>query len=303
MRFRGLTAPAVVGVLLLWTSVVEAKSDPLDPLYKQVAADLRAGKPLVVTVYVALCDNRAIACGSKRLGNGDRPRTNLYWGGAAGLRAYFDHRRGYKRVFLDQGDSKVVLERVVYRRRVRPPSPRWLKLGVRKAFEIYLVGYAIRGTKIGKAAEALVRGVAQGSGTTLKLPDGTVLAVGGRSHVIGYAGHNHFMDVVGRFKWPRVVRKKPVGYFMLACQSAQYLAPKLTHPKTHALLLTKVFMYPGAFTIDGLIRGLALAEPQRKVFRRGCAYYAKYQRRRPALVRRIFTHDGRTRYRKKYPGK
>ena len=58
----GLTA---LGIVLLWSSAAAAKNDPIDPLYRRIATDLRAGKPLVITVYVALCSNNAIACGSK----------------------------------------------------------------------------------------------------------------------------------------------------------------------------------------------------------------------------------------------
>ena len=87
----------------------KARADPLDPLYKRIAKDIKAGKPLVVTVHVALCSNKSIWCGSSKLGNGDKPRTNLYWGGASGFTAWFrwNGRRTYKQVFRDKGDGKV----------------------------------------------------------------------------------------------------------------------------------------------------------------------------------------------------
>jgi len=294
--------------------VRKARPDGLDPLYRRIAKDLRAGKPMVITVHVALCSNLSIWCGSKKLGNGDKPRTNLYWGGASGLTAWFRYRRkGYNQVFRDGGDGKVIVDRVVYRRRVRWISKRWKRFGVTKPFDIYLVGLAYRGRHIGKAVGALIRQTATGAGSTLKLKLNTkegktkkemTLAIGGRGHLVGYAGHNHLMDVWGLWKWPKVTRKRPVGYFALACMSAQYLAPRLTHKLTHAVLLTRVFMYPGAFTIDGLIRALSFAKRQRAVFRKGCAYYARHSKVRAATVRSgMFTHDGRRRFRKRYPGK
>lgn len=283
----------------------KARPDGLDPLYRRIARDLKAGRPLVITVHVALCSNRSIWCGSKKLGNGDKPRTNLYWGGASGLTAWFRYRRkGYKQVFRDGGDGKVVVDRVVYRRRVGWISKRWKRFGVTKPFDVYLVGLAYRGRHIGKAVDALIRQTATGAGSTLKLKTGKTIAIGGRGHLVGYAGHNYLMDTGGRWKWPKITRKRPVGYFMLACMSAQYLAPRLTHKLTHAVLLTRVFMYPGAFTIDGLIRALSFAQRQRAVFRKGCAYYARYSKVKAATVRRgMFTHDGRRKFRKRYPGK
>jgi len=295
-----------------WTPPAEARrarkvsADPLDPLYKRIAKDLKAGKPLVITVHVALCSNRQIWCGSKKLGDGDKPRTNLYWGGAAGFTAWFrwNGRKRYKRVFGDQGDGKIVMERVVYRRRVKWLSKRWKRLGVKKPFDIYLVGYAYRARYIGKAVDALIRQTATGAGSTLKLKSGKVLSIGGRGHLVGYAGHNYLMDTGGKWNWPKITRKNPVGYFMLACMSAQYVARKLTHKRTHAVVLTTVLMYPGAYTIDGIIGALSYAQRQRQVFRRAAAYYAKYSKVRARTVRCcMFTHDGQSKFRKKYPGK
>ena len=280
-----------------------ARADPLDPLYKRIVADLNAGKPLVITVHVALCSNKQIWCGSRKLGRGHEPRTNLYWGGAAGLRNWFDHRaRGFKRVFLDSGDGRIILERAVYRYRVKWLSKRWKRMGVTRPFDLYLVGLGYRGKHIGRALGALIRQVSTDSGSTLKLPGGPTLAIGGKSHVVGYAGHNHLMDVK-RFLWPRFTRTQHVGYFMLACMSAQYVSPRLTRTTTHALLLTRILMYPGAFTIEGLARGLSYAAPQRAVFQNGARYYAKYSKTRYGLIRRLFTHDARRRFQKRYPRK
>jgi len=281
------------------------RGDTLDPLYKRIAKDLKAGKPLVITVHVALCSNKSIWCGSSKLGNGDKPRTNLYWGGASGFTAWFRYRNpGYKQVFRDRGDGKVILDRVVYRRRVKWLTKRWKRFGVTKPFDIYLVGLAYRGRHINKAVDALIRQTATGVGGSLKLKSGLTIAIGGRGHLVGYAGHNYLMDTGGMWKWPKITRKKPVGYFMLACMSAQYLAPRLTHKLTHAVFLTRVLMYPGAFTIDGMVRALSYAQRQRTVFRRGADYYARHSKVKAALARCcLFTHDGRRRFRKRYPGK
>jgi hypothetical protein len=135
---------------------------------------------------------------------------------------------------------------------------------------------------------------------TLALPGGPTLAMGAAGHVVGYAGHNHLMDEP-TFPWPAVTRRTPIGYFGLACMTAQYLGPRLHRPNLHGLLLTTVFMYPGAFTIEGLVRGLARGEPQDEVFGRGADLYARYQKNPPRQIRWLFTHDGRAAFRKAYP--
>ncbi len=274
-----------------------------DALSARVAADLKAGKPLVVTVHVALCDNRQIRCGSAALGNGDEPKRNLYWGGAAGFRAFFDNqRRRWKRVLLDKGDGKRILARAVYRMRVRRPAARWRRLGVKKGFEVYLVGLGYRGLRIGEAMSTFITQVSRdprAKVTTLTLSDGTRLAIGAASHLVGYAGHNHLMDVTS-YRWPRWSRKRPLGYFALACMTAPYLARRLSGRQASGLLLTKTLMYPGAFTIDGLVRAFAKGGDQLAVFRGGADAYARYQKRPKARIRYVFTHDARRRMIQRY---
>ena len=66
----------------------------------RIASDAQAGKPLVAHVIVALCDNRyqGIVPVPRRLGNGQDPRSNLYWGAAYGVRTYFPRRGGWQTV-------------------------------------------------------------------------------------------------------------------------------------------------------------------------------------------------------------
>jgi hypothetical protein len=271
----------------------------LDPLYQRIAADLKRGKPLVVTVHVALCDNSTLWCGHGGMGNGDRPRRNLYWGGAAGFRAYFDRARGYQRVLLDGGDGETILERAVYRRRVTHPSAGWRRLGITGRFDVLVVGLAYRGRAIGRAMEALAHQTRREDGMSLQLGDGTRLAVGGQGHVVGYAGHNHLMDDPS-FRFPRARRRAPIGFFALCCLSAPYLARELTSRPASALLLTMDLMYPGAFTVDGLVQGLTEAQPQASVFQRGVEHYARFQRREMRRLRWAFIHDGEARFRTRF---
>lgn len=246
----------------------------------------------MATVHVALCDNRTIWCGSKRLGSGDDPTTNLYWGGAAGLRAWFDHRPGWVRVLRGPGDGKSVLERVVYRRRVKAPGPAWRRLGVRGPFDVYLVGLGYRGLEIGQATRAFLEQVAGEAEETVVLADGTRLAAGGASHLVGYAGHNHLMDAPSLAQ-PAFTRRAPVGWFALACISNSYFGPRLGRGPAQALLVTKVLMYPGAFTLEGILKGLVEGRSPVGIFKAGADLYARHQKHSPSQARAFFTHGGR----------
>ncbi len=287
----------IIALLTLLASPAWADDAPLDPLYQRIAADLKQGKPLVITVHVALCDNSVIHCGSSKRGDGDRPAGNLYWGGAAGFRAYFDHARRWKRVLLDGGDGAVIIQRAVYRARVRRPSRAWRRLGVKGGLDVYLVGLGYRGKQISRANDTFIRQVRGQGAVEVALPGGIKLAAGGAGHVLGYAGHNHLMDERS-YRFPPATRTRPVGFFALACATAPYLKRHLPGEHRRALLLTRTLMYPGAFTIDGLARQLMLAAPQHQVFMGGVRFYAKHQKRPVKAIRRAFIHDGERRFTK-----
>jgi hypothetical protein len=55
-------------------------------------------------------------------------------------------------------------------------------------------------------------------------------------------------------------------------------------------------MYPGAFTVEGLLRGLAAARDQHQVYLGGVRAYARRQRRPERIIRAAFTHDGEARF-------
>lgn len=301
-RIRGNHILLMISVLL-WLEpgpamAQKARIRPLDPLYQRIAADLKQGKPLVVTVHVALCDNNIIWCGYKGSGNGDEPRRNLYWG-KAGLPTFFTRGKGYRRIFSDQGDGKKILQRVVFRHRVRRPAARWRRLGVTKAFDVIVVGLAYRGSRIGDANDALVRQVMQQQGDSLRLADGAVIDYGGKGHVVGYAGHNHLLDV-SSYSFPKVTRTRPVGFFAMSCWSALYLAKKLKHSHSHALLLSLTKMYPGPFVIHGLVRGIAAGESQHRIWERGVKMYARYQRTSARRIRGAFIHGQQKRFQRRF---
>ena len=95
MRFRIALAICTLTLVLYPTELQAGPPDEdtwLARLYDTVAADLALGKPLVVHVHVPLCSNELIWCGNERLGDGDSPRSNLYWATSGGFRGWFGRR-------------------------------------------------------------------------------------------------------------------------------------------------------------------------------------------------------------------
>ena len=75
-------------------------------------------EPMVVHVFVPLCDNehQGIVPVSKSLGDGISLRTNLYWGALYGVKTHFKRSKNWKLIYSEKDISKVVLERVVFKR-------------------------------------------------------------------------------------------------------------------------------------------------------------------------------------------
>src|SRR5262245_53138826 len=72
----------------------------------------------IVHVFVALADNKnqGIVPVPARLGNGQDPANNLYWGAAFGVKTYFKKSAEWKVVSCAAGPVPAILERCVFRR-------------------------------------------------------------------------------------------------------------------------------------------------------------------------------------------
>jgi hypothetical protein len=162
-------------------------------VHDRVAADLRAGRPLVVQAHVPLCDSRILRCGNERLGDGDAPATNLYWATSGGFRGWFNRRgSGWTEVYRGGGQGQV-LEVRVWRRRLAPGRA-FRDRGVKRAFDVYVVAHAWRGTAIRDAMDAYVTDIFGDGARAVKLANGSEIRAGGAAHVIAYVGHNGWMD-------------------------------------------------------------------------------------------------------------
>ena len=230
-------------------------------------ADVRSGRPFVVSVVVPLCDNTQINCGS---GIAGRPRGlahNLYWGAIFGARRFFDRpNSGYERVEITQSDE--VLERVVYRRWIA--GSRW---GVGPDVEQLVVLQAIDGARIDDAVKRFWSLATEGG--TLKLDDGGRVREE-RIHIAGYAGHNRLMD--GKTLPPMPDLFAPLPSFVLACYSEEYFGASLRAAGSAPVVTTKALMAPEGYVIEATVRALGDHEDDRGVRAAVTAAYAKWQR-------------------------
>ncbi len=230
-----------------------------------------------IHVFVALADNKnqGIVPVSAKLGNGEDPEHNLYWGSAYGVKTFFLRSSEWQLILDRQTPKAEVLERCVFKHR---------------ASNVYLVADAYRGSQI---RQAIIDFLEAASGTHLEKialqPRSQVvnLDAAGGSSLVAYVGHDGFMD----FQLPSVPQKAndaPRQAIILACASKAYFAGPLRTSGAHPLLWTTGLMAPEAYTLKSAIDGWVLKESGSQIRERASAAYHKYQKCGLNAARRLF---------------
>ena len=233
------------------------------------------GATRTVHVFVALADNQhqGIIPVPARLGNGDDPERNLYWGSAYGVRTFFVRSADWKLITQQSNPKPAVLERCIFRHRSQ---------------DVYLVADAYRGSEIKQALMDFFD--AAGAMTPEKIvmdAKGTALAAGGAADLVAYVGHDGLMD----FELPRFPKNQNKGTrqaIILACASKQYFSAPLRASGAHPLLWTTNLMAPEAYTLKGALDGWTAGESDQQVRERAAAAYHQYQKCGLAAARRLF---------------
>ena len=126
-----------------------------------------------IHVLVALCDNKyqGIVPVPAKIGNGQDPDNNLYWGCANGVRSYFKNSSNWtilKRYFIDS----IQLERIVFKH---------------KRENFYLVADAYNGKQIRKCTIDFLQSCSGQLKDTLNI-NGKTIGINGNSKLVSYIG-------------------------------------------------------------------------------------------------------------------
>src|SRR5262245_3087930 len=103
------------------TNSARTSSRPGSPRSKSTLEKAPQNKVPVIHVFVALADNvnQGIVPVSRSLGDGDNPRTNLYWGAAFGVKTFFSKSKNWQLVSATMNPRAGVLERCLFKHRQR----------------------------------------------------------------------------------------------------------------------------------------------------------------------------------------
>lgn len=226
-----------------------------------------------IHVYVALCDNihQGIVPVPPRLGNGNDPDNNLYWGAMYGLKTYFKGKKEWERVETRKNVDAFILERLVFRH---------------IATGRYLVADAYAGKHIQKCLMDFLAAAAGKSPESLRLENKTIEAGGGAGLVI-YVGHNGLMEFDLNPPGPTPgLRQREVA--VLACQSRTYFREKLLAMNARPLLLTTGNMAPEAYCVHALANAWLLGQKAADIREAVAMAYHHYQKCGLKAARNLF---------------
>jgi hypothetical protein len=223
--------------------------------------------PRIIHVFVALCDNvnQGIVPVPARIGNGEDPKNNLYWGAAYGVKTFFAKSADWQLLLTTPSPKKAILERCVFKHRTK---------------NVYLVADAYRGSQIKRAIKCFLKAAAGAGNQTIALNAGSEnlsLRAGGAANLVAYIGHNGLMD----FRLdadPKATGDSSRDAIILACISKSYFSTPLRAAGASPLLWTTGLMAPEAYVLKSALDGWILDETGEQIRTRAAAAYNQYQK-------------------------
>ena len=198
----------------------------------------------MIHVYVALCDNasQGIAPVPAKIGNGDDPANNLYWGCSDGSRLVFSNSKSWKSLNAGKVDGRPeILERLVFQHRKT---------------KAILVVDAWRGKEIKSCITEFCKSLAgqHYESLAVNLADKDCrLNLAGGADFLTFIGHNGLME----FQVPEYPanpkRKQPVYAAVLCCKSKDFFSGHLKMAGVKSVVMTASNMYPGAFILHDVL--------------------------------------------------
>ena len=217
----------------------------------------------LVHVFVALCDNdsQGIVPVPKKIGNGNDPDNNLYWGCGYGVRTFFKGAAEWKLLKTLKNPKEHILERLVFKH---------------KTSGAILVADAYRGSKIKACTIDFFKNASGVFADTLTVA-GKAIELN-NAQLICYVGHDGLMDFNLEGNYPKKLRDVPNNrqVMIYACISKSYFETGLQYSGAYPLIRTTGLMCPEAYTIKAAVDGWILGETGAQIKERCAVAYDHY---------------------------
>ncbi|MGB4775408.1 MAG: hypothetical protein WBP45_09565 [Daejeonella sp.] len=215
-----------------------------------------------IHIMVALCDNKyqGIVPVPAKIGNGQDPDNNLYWGCGFGIRTYFKNSKEWKLLKKEKVDN-MKLERLIFKHRTK---------------NYYLIAEAYNGKNIKECTVDFLKSNAGIKKDTLHI-NNTVIGINGNAKLLAYIGHDGLMDFSLDEAYENADNKIR-DCIILACISKEYFSPYIKQTKSNPLVWTTGLMAPEAYTVHDAISAYIKGESSVQIQNRAAMAYSKYQK-------------------------
>jgi hypothetical protein len=205
-----------------------------------------------ISVIVSLVDNvsQGIVPVPAHIGNGDDPRTNLYWGALYGVKTFLSKADGWQKLGCEKNISDTILERCQFA---------WKD-------KLTVTADAYRGSRIDQAMLDFMQQAAT--------PPNAL-----NHEMVVFIGHDGLMDkqnqaLVERFSKHAGHTKQAV---VLACMSEEFFSGHLQAAGSKPVVTTFSRMAPEAYVLEAIARGFANQASEAELRSSAGTAYAKYQ--------------------------
>jgi hypothetical protein len=216
-----------------------------------------------IHVFVALCDNKyqGIVPVPASIGNGQDPKTNLYWGAAHGVKTFFSKSKEWKLVSSQAKPAANILERLLFKHKTK---------------DVYLLADAYDGQFIKQTTIDFLNASSGKNKIELKDREKKIY-FGGASNLLAYIGHDGLMDFSLQQQFTNASTKKRET-IILACYSKNYFSPHLKSTGASPLVWTSGLMAPEAYTLHDAIHEWVNDASDSRIRDAAAAAYSKYQK-------------------------
>jgi hypothetical protein len=225
---------------------------------------LKKNDAKVIHVFTALCDNKyqGIVPVPVKIGNGQDPQNNLYWGAAYGVKSFFKKQLYWKLVEeLQNEQPNSIMERCVFKHSTE---------------NVYLIADAYDGREIKQCTVNFLKSCSGAFADSVVISNKTIYC-GGSSDIVAYTGHDGLMDFDIKETYPPADSNKKEA-IILACYSKKYFAPHLKATGATPLLWTTGLCSPEAYTLDAAIQSRIKKETPQMAQQKAAQAYSKYQK-------------------------
>jgi len=223
-----------------------------------------------IYVIVSLVDNvsQGIVPVPAKIGNGDDPQNNLYWGALYGVKTFLSKANGWRKLECEKNINDTILERCQFA---------WKD-------KLTVTADAYRGNRIDQAMLDFMEQAA-------------TPPVAAQREMVVFIGHDGLMDEQNRpiiERFPKHVRHDKQAV-VLACMSDEFFSKHLLAAGSTPVVTTFSFMAPEAYILEAIARGFANQTSEAVLRSSAGIAYAKYQRISAKAGKSVFGANSQTR--------